>query len=379
MALTAATALISQTFSKQLPECSTGSPERRVLRLPSVHIFVWTLATIFALITANECHSVLYLPSLIYGVVLWGWWGLLASAAWIAGKKKESFSPFSPPRIALIHLITGPVMAYLHLVTLWSLVLILPAAKRVLLLHSEWLRLVNLNRFGIELLTYGFIVGIIGALQYHIRAQRDVVRQFELERQLSAAQLHALQMQIEPHFLFNTLNAITTLVDLGRQQQASQMLSHLNSILKMTLARTTPQKISVAKEIEMVENYLAIEQIRFADRLHIEIHVDHGALGGLVPNFLLQPIVENAIRHGISSCEGGGLIETFIKRHGSVLQLTVRDTGSGQMAPSHKGNGIGLKNTRERLQHFYQGRFEMKAEAQKSGGFEVAISIPYEQ
>ncbi len=378
MALTAAAALISQAFSKKSPECSTGSAERRILRLPSVHILVWTLATIFALITANECHSVLYLPSLLYGVVLWGWWGLIASAAWIVGKKKESFSPFSP-RIALMHLIAGPAIAYLHLVTLWSLVFILPMARRAPLLHSESLRLVNLNRFGIELLTYGFIVGITGALQYHIRAQRDLVRQFDLERQLSAAQLHALQMQIEPHFLFNTLNAITTLVDLGRQQQASQMLSHLNFILKTTLARTTPQKVSVAKEIEMVENYLAIEQIRFADRLHVEIHVDHGALTGLVPNFLLQPIVENAIRHGISSCEDGGLIETSIKRHGSVLRLTVRDTVSGQVAPSHKGNGIGLKNTRERLQHFYQGRFEMNVDAQKSGGFEVAISIPYEQ
>jgi LytS/YehU family sensor histidine kinase len=157
------------------------------------------------------------------------------------------------------------------------------------------------------------------------------------------------------------------------------MLSHLNNILKITLARATPQKISVAKELEMVERYLAIEQVRFADRLQIEIHVDQGALSGLIPSFLLQPIVENAIRHGISSCEDYGVVKTSIRLESGVLLLKVRDTGSGAATPVHQGNGIGLKNTRERLQHFYQDRFEMKAAAHEGGGFEVAISIPYEQ
>jgi sensor histidine kinase YesM len=368
----------ARIFSKRFWTSSTESLDKKAVRLPSVHVFVWILATLFALMTANECHSVLYPPSLFYGVVLWGWWGMIASVTWSAGRKRASFSPFSP-QMAMVHLVVGPIVAYLHLIALWSLVFILPTVTRARLLHSEWLRLVNLNRFGIELLTYGFIVGVIGALQYHLRAQRDALRQAELERQLSTAQLHALQMQLEPHFLFNTLNAITTLVDLGRQEQASRMLSHLNSILQTTLARARPQKVPVAQELEMVENYLAIEQVRFADRLQIEIHVDHGALGCLVPSFLLQPIVENAIRHGISSCEDNGVIETSIKREGAVLHLKVRDTGSGALAPNHQGNGIGLKNTRARLQHFYQDRFAMKAAAHECGGFEVAISIPYEQ
>jgi LytS/YehU family sensor histidine kinase len=129
----------------------------------------------------------------------------------------------------------------------------------------------------------------------------------------------------------------------------------------------------------MVENYLAIEQIRFADRLQVEIYIDRGALGGLVPSFLLQPIVENAVRHGFSNCEDSGTIETSIKRDGDVLHLRVRDSGPQGLSPAHIGNGIGLKNTRERLQHFYQDRFEMSADAREAGGFEVAISIPYEQ
>src|SRR3984885_10090847 len=151
----------------------------------------------------------------------------------------------------------------------------------------------------------------------------------ELQRQLSAAHLHALQMQLEPHFLFNTLNALTTLVELGRQKEAAEMLGHLNAILKSTLVRTTPEKVPLSQELEMVENYLAIEQVRFADRLRIEIKFDPGALDGLVPCFLFQPIVENAIRHGIANCESEGLVEASARRDGSMLLLQVRDSGGG--------------------------------------------------
>ncbi|HEY0262880.1 MAG TPA: histidine kinase, partial [Granulicella sp.] len=197
-------------------------------------------------------------------------------------------------------------------------------------------------------------------------------------RQLAAAQLHALQMQLEPHFLFNTLNAITTLVDLRRCDEASQMLAHLNVILKTTLADTAPQKVVLSRELEIVDNYLAIEQVRFADRLRVDMKIDQGALSGLVPSFLLQPIIENAIRHGISQCEEKGIIETSIRREGATLRMRVSDSGGSPRA-STSGTGIGLRNTRERLAHFYNDRFEMKALPMEGGGFEVAIAIPFEQ
>jgi LytS/YehU family sensor histidine kinase len=186
-------------------------------------------------------------------------------------------------------------------------------------------------------------------------------------------------MQLEPHFLFNTLNAITSLVELGRQKQAAEMLSYLNAILKSTLKRSTPEKVPLSQELEIVENYLAIEQIRFADRLRIEIKVDPGALDGLVPSFLLQPIVENAIRHGISACEDEGLVEASVRREGESLHLRVRDTGPGVSTHQQNGHGIGLKNTRERLTHFYQSGYTMRAQPIATGGYEVAITIPYER
>jgi LytS/YehU family sensor histidine kinase len=186
-------------------------------------------------------------------------------------------------------------------------------------------------------------------------------------------------MQLEPHFLFNTLNAITTLVELGRQREASEMLRHLNSILKSTLASRTPEKVPLSQELELVGNYLAIEQVRFADRLRIEINVDPTAVDGLVPCFLLQPIVENAIRHGIAQCESEGLVEASAIREGDELHVRIRDTGPGLVYTQQRGHGIGLSNTRERLDHFYQDGYKMWAHPLSSGGFEVAITIPYER
>jgi len=229
------------------------------------------------------------------------------------------------------------------------------------------------------MLIYGFVFGIMGIVQFQIRAQRDAMKSMALQKQLSAAHLQALQMQLEPHFLFNTLNAITTLVELGRQKEAAEMLAHLNAILKSTLKRTTPEKVPLSQELEIMESYLAIEQVRFADRLRIEIKVDPSALDGLVPCFLLQPIVENAIRHGISNCENEGLVEASARRDGQTLHLRVRDSGPGLSEHSQNGHGIGLKNTRERLVHFYRDEYTMKAQPLDTGGFEVAIAIPYER
>jgi LytS/YehU family sensor histidine kinase len=123
----------------------------------------------------------------------------------------------------------------------------------------------------LDLLIYGLLWTACGVISMQMAAQRDAMRALELRQELSAAHLRALQMQLEPHFLFNTLNAITGLVDLGRNEEASETLGHLNRILKATLSRVRPEKVSLATELDIIENYLAIEQVRFADRLRVEI------------------------------------------------------------------------------------------------------------
>jgi sensor histidine kinase YesM len=345
------------------------------------HVAIYMVATVLALATASECSSITHLQSLLYGAVLWLWWGAIASSLWAVGRRVPLLSSFSPTMIA-VHLLLGSLLGVVHLLLLGGVGFNDPA-WRVATGHtsawSVWATLLNINRFGMELLLYGFVLGIAGIVQFQIRSQRDAIRALELQKQLSTAQLRALQMQVEPHFLFNTLNAITTLVELGRQKEAAAMLSHLNVILKSTLKRAMPEKVPLSEELEIMENYLAIEQVRFADRLRIEIKVDPSALDGLVPCFLLQPVVENAIRHGIAHCEAEGRVEASAKREGSSLHLRVHNSGRGLNGHAENGHGIGLKNIQERLAHFYQNQYAMRAQPLGLDGFEVTIRIPYER
>ena len=362
--------------SSRTEGAQTAEPEART-HIAGL-IVIGLSSILLALATANECHSIFYPPSLVYGLVLWGWWGLIGSALWSGGFRRPGIVGFTPAALA-IHLVIGCALGIAHLLLLGGTGFAYPDWRAHSTAYHVWMNLLNVNRFGMEILIYGFVLGMIGIMQFQTRAQRDAMKALELQKQLSEAQLRALQMQLEPHFLFNTLNAITTLVELSRQEQAVQMLEHLNAILKSTLKRTSPEKVRLAEELEVVENYLAIEQVRFADRLRIEIKVEPAALDSLVPCFLLQPIVENAIRHGIAHCESEGVVEATARRDGNLLRLQVRNSGSGRNGCSKPGNGIGLKNTRERLTHFYREGYAMKAEPLATDGFEVAIAIPYER
>jgi hypothetical protein len=371
--LHAVSARSSSAFERD--ETSAASTDGRLYLIADVVIF--SLAVILALVTASECHSITHIPSLFYGLVLWMWWGCIASALWRFGRRIPLLSRFSPQAIA-VHILTGSALGVTHLLLLGSVGFVVPKWWLGGSALAVWTSELHINRFGMELLLYGFAVGMSGIIQVQIRARREEMRSLELQRQLSAAHLRALQMQLEPHFLFNTLNAITTLVELGRQKPAAEMLAHLNVILKSTLARDTPEKVALSQELEFVRNYLAIEQVRFADRLRIAWDVDSRALDGLVPCFLLQPIVENAIRHGIAQCEHDGFVEVSATRERDALRVRVGDSGAGRVPAHQPGYGIGLKNTRDRLEHFYGDGYAMKAQPLSSGGFEVLITIPYE-
>ena len=358
---------------------ATEAPKRR--DSDRVHLaglmIIGTASLILALATAEECHSITHLPSVLYGLVLWGWWGVMGGVLWHFGPRHAGIFKVSALRLAML-VSAGCAAGLLHLMALGSLSFFIAEWRTNAPVWTVLTGGIHLNKFGLEILIFGFIFGLIGTIQVQVRAQREAMRALELQRQLAAAQLKALQMQLEPHFLFNTLNAITTLVELDRQSQAAEMLGHLNVILKRTLDRTTPEKVPLAQELEIVENYLAIEQVRFADRLRVDIKVDPGALHSLVPCFLLQPIVENAIRHGIARCEGEGTVEASARRDGDRLHIAVRNSGSKQAGRSVPGKGIGLTNTRERLAYFYPDQHALDARPLGSGGFEVAIDVPYE-
>jgi hypothetical protein len=355
--------------------------------LPRARMVPVTMAAILAVATAIECHAqasgiesfLSWGFSLAYGCALWFWWALIIYLLWRSTSRWPSALRISFPTLVVHPLIAVGVVT-LHLGFLQEATqLIVRLGPEAVKAEYRGLEFFSLPRFGMELLMYGLCWLACAAVNTQLMAQRDSMRSLELEQQLSSAHLRALQMQLEPHFLFNTLNAVTTLVELGRREQALETLEHLNTVLKLVLKRNTPSKVPLAQELEVLESYLAIAQVRFADRLRVDINLDPDTLDGLVPCFILQPIIENAIQHGIAHCEDNGWIETSAHRVGTRMCLQVRDNGRRMNGRSASGFGLGLSNTRERLAHFYQNDYEFRTFQPESGGFEVSITIPYEK
>ncbi len=354
------------------------NPEAGIETRPKLHPYalIFGCTTVLSLGIAIECRSIAHLPSLIYGLLYWEWWGFLITALWKLGTRGKFLSKLTL-KTALTHIALAATFGTAHLLLLGSLSPMEQVVHLERSLPGGTTSLLTINRLGMEVVLYACACGMVATVLTQVRSQRETLKSVELQRQLTAAQLQALQSQMEPHFLFNTLNTINSLVDLGRTHEASEMLSHLDVILRRTLHQRVPGKIPFHEELRVVEGYLAIQKTRFSDRLQVQIETSEDALNGLVPCFLLQPIVENAVQHGIAPMENGGTIEAWIVRSGDQLRMQVRDTGSKAQS-STAGHGIGLSSTRDRLAHFYPGVHQFSAGPLPTGGYEVTIEIPYE-
>ena len=212
--------------------------------------------------------------------------------------------------------------------------------------------------------------------QQALHAERE--RSLRAEALVHAARLDALRQQLNPHFLFNALNAISTLVVEGRSAEAATMIARLADLLRSTLERPPNDEVPLSAELHLVRQYLDIEQVRLGDRLRVEVDVDASAMNGRVPSLLLQPIVENAVRHAIAPREQGGRIVVTAKHSGGRLFLSVDDDGPG-LSTKADGNGIGLANTRERLVHLYGVDHEFALEESPLRGLRVRIDLPYHE
>jgi two-component sensor histidine kinase len=229
--------------------------------------------------------------------------------------------------------------------------------------------------------THAAVLLTWSALYVGIRYYRDLEQ--ERERTLSAqgqmhlAQLRALRYQLQPHFLFNTLNAISTLVVEQRSREAVAMIARLSDFLRMTLDEGGSAEIPLREEIRFVQRYLEIEQVRFGDRLRVEFDIDETTLGLSVPILVLQPLVENAVRHAVSARTEGGAIRVEARLERSCLSLSVTDDGPQVSAARGQAtDGIGFANTRERLHRLYGERQSFTAGERPGGGFRVAIMLP---
>jgi signal transduction histidine kinase len=228
-----------------------------------------------------------------------------------------------------------------------------------------------------EMVTYWAIAALALATVYYRESQERAVRTARLETRLVEAQLQTLQRQLQPHFLFNTLHAISTLMHRD-VEAADRMLSRLSELLRLTLNRVGQHDVPLSEEIDFLAKYLQIEQTRFQDRLTVRFDVEAEALDGLVPRMLLQPLVENAIKHGIAPQPGPGEIAVIAHRDGGRLLLEVRDNGVGLSQDSLTAlqSGIGLSTTRARLQHLFGRDYQFEFLRQPRG-LTVRVVIPW--
>jgi len=226
---------------------------------------------------------------------------------------------------------------------------------------------------------YFALVGIEHALAYLAQARERETQAVRLTAQLAEARLGALRMQFNPHFLFNSLNAITVLVRDGNTAAASRMLELLSDVLRLVLRAEGSHETPLSTELDFLGRYLAIEQVRFSDRLRPRIEVDAAVHGAGVPQFILQPLVENALRHGIARRGEAGLLEITAHREGDTLVLTVRDDGPGLGPEGPGATGVGLANTRARLAALYGGRGSLEIANAAGGGAVATIRLPYHE
>lgn len=233
-----------------------------------------------------------------------------------------------------------------------------------------------------DLLVYFAIVGASLARFYFLNDQARVdemrvlrAESAELQARLAEAQLAVLRTQLNPHFLFNTLNAISSLVERDAKG-VRRMIARLSDLLRHTLEQTAEQEVPIEKELELLQRYLDIMEVRFQGRLEVSLNVDDGAHDALVPNLILQPLVENALKHGVAATEGPGRVEVDVQRDAGDVVLTVRDNGPGPSTPSGS-NGVGLRNTVARLEQLYGKGQRFTLRPGDAGGTVAEVRLPY--
>jgi LytS/YehU family sensor histidine kinase len=236
-------------------------------------------------------------------------------------------------------------------------------------------------------LTLGVLVyvGLVSAAHWLEFAERERERErrtLALEAQLAGAELQALRMQLHPHFLFNTLNTIAALVRERDVAASVNLISRLGDVLRQILRSPERQEVPLAEELAFTRSYLEIEEVRFADRLRVRWAAEEEAMGALVPHLILQPLVENAFRHGIARREEAGLLEIGARRRGDRLLLWVRDDGPGLQLSADASDGIGIANVRARLTALYREEGTLTLESvplDDGGGVCATVSLPWRQ
>jgi two-component system, LytTR family, sensor kinase len=298
---------------------------------------------------------------------------LMPLAIWIDSRYRLRLGQ---PRTLLPHVVAALVFSYAHM-------LVAAAAPNLLgVLHPEWsfwtrfFVLMQFN-FAADFLTYWAFLGALSAAKHYSELRHQQVTEAQLEASLIQAHLQSLHAQLRPHFFFNTLQAISVLALKGDKHGVVETLGHLGNMVRLSFDSRRPQKAALASELDFLDEYLAIERVSRGELFRVERRICPETVTALVPAMLLQPIVENAIVHGVARREGSGAITLTSARAGDQLHLTVDDSGPGFTGTTT--DGVGLANTRARLDLLYGGsaRLELRTSSLLGGGC-VFIALPYE-
>jgi sensor histidine kinase YesM len=275
-----------------------------------------------------------------------------------------------------VHALGSIVFALVKITICWWLGFVLP-----------WLRPIGfldlaLGEIHLDIAIYWILVGLVQWRESRRRLRerehesaRLAIQASRLETRLARAQLDSLKMQLQPHFLFNTLHSVSALIH-EDGEAADLMISRLSEFLRLVIERAGAQEVALVEELEFLQRYLEIQQVRFQERLRVSVDVPGETLGAMVPNLVLQPLVENAIRHAVEPRSTGGRVEVSAARAGDVLELSIRDDGPG-LRPGNPGTGLGLANTRARLEHLYGDRSSLEVADHPEGGVIATVTFPW--
>jgi sensor histidine kinase YesM len=310
------------------------------------------------------------------------YWYVPASLSPVMFRMAARFRVDGPNKIRAIAAHAGAALTYsvVHCATMigaWNLVWWMSGEVPRYVSFALYVQRQFLTNLDWTLMTYSTIVAFSYALHYSRESHARAVKEAQLETRLVEARLRTLEAELHPHFLFNTLHAISSLVHTN-PDSADRMISRLSDLLRLTFDRSGSARVSLQEELEFLQKYLEIEQTRFQDRLSVRFDIDPDTFDAEVPRLILQPLVENAIKHGVSPKPGAGLVQITSQHRGDRLWIEVSDNGVGLTAGARARlrSGVGLSNTRDRLQCLYGTghRIEFSDEAR---GLAVRLEIPF--
>jgi two-component system, LytTR family, sensor kinase len=336
-------------------------------------IFGWMMGVQSYLLSLRAGHPVPFGLSLQRELIYAYLWALLTPYILILGRR-FLFGPGIWFRNGAFHFCMALAVSVFHKFCFHLITMLLEASPQHPFSFQRILELV-FSYIDYGVLVYWVLLFMDYSLTYYRKSREQALRSAQLETMLTKAQLQALKMQIRPHFLFNTLNAISVLIR-KNPETAREMVLRLSEFLRITLDREHKEVVTLEEEVDFLNRYLQIEKIRFEDRLQLQVTIDDTVLFALVPTMLLQPLVENAMRHGAAKQRESTLVEIHAERQNGLLLMCVYDNGPG--APGNEIiEGIGFSNTRSRLEQLFGDHYSFNVGNADQGGFQAEITIPF--